>query len=43
MRGPKRFDIDQLVADVEEAFKEYPPGQLEKMWRSTRATSWARC
>ena len=32
MRGPRRFDIDQLVADVEQAFKDYPPEQLEKMW-----------
>ena len=33
MRGPKKFDIDQLVADVMEAFEEYPPEQLEKMWQ----------
>ena len=33
MRGPKRFDIDQLVTDVMEAFEEYPPEQLEKMWQ----------
>ncbi len=32
MRGPKRFDIDQLVEDVMQAFAEYPPEQLEKMW-----------
>ena len=33
MRGPKRFDIDQLVEDVKQAFEEYPPEQLEKMWQ----------
>jgi hypothetical protein len=33
MRGPKRFDIDQLVDDVKQAFDEYPPEQLEKMWQ----------
>ena len=33
MRGPKRFDIPTLVEDVETAFKEYPPEQLEKMWQ----------
>ena len=33
MRGPKRFDIDQLVDDVKQAFDEYPPEQLEKMWK----------
>lgn len=32
MRGPKRFDIDQLVKDVMEAFENYPPEQLEQMW-----------
>ena len=32
-RGPKRFDVEQLVDDVYEAFKEYPPDQIEKMWR----------
>ena len=33
MRGPRRFDIDTLVKDVMEAFEEYPPEQLEKMWQ----------
>ena len=33
MRGPKRFDIDQLVTDVMLAFEEYPPEQLEAMWQ----------
>ena len=33
MRGPKRFDIDQLVEDVMQAFEDYPPEQLEKMWQ----------
>ena len=33
MKGPRRFDIDQLVADVLEAFEEYPAKQLEKMWQ----------
>ena len=32
MRGPKRFDIEQLVEDVHKAFEEYPSEQLEKMW-----------
>ena len=32
MRGPKRFDIQTLVEDVKQAFEEYPPEQLEKMW-----------
>ena len=32
MRGPKRFDIDQLVEDVMQAFEDCPPEQLEKMW-----------
>lgn len=32
MSGPKRFDIPTLVEDVMEAFKEYPPEQLDKMW-----------
>ena len=33
MRGVKRFDIDQLVEDVHQAYKEYPPEQIEAMWR----------
>ncbi len=33
MRGAKRFDIDQLVEDVHEAFLEYDSDQLEKMWQ----------
>ena len=33
MRGPKRFDIDQLVTDVMEAFQDYSSDQLEKMWQ----------
>jgi hypothetical protein len=33
MRGPRRFDIDQLVEDVMQAFEDYPPEQLEKMWQ----------
>ena len=33
MKGKKRFDIDQLVKDVMEAFEDYPPEQLEKMWQ----------
>jgi len=33
MRGLKRFDIDQLVEDVAEAFEDYPPEQIEKMWQ----------
>ena len=33
MRGAKRFDIDQLVEDVHEAFLEYDSEQLEKMWQ----------
>lgn len=33
MRGPKRFDIDTLVEDVMQAFEDYPPEQLEKMWQ----------
>ena len=32
MKGPKRFDIPTLVDDVMEAFEQYPPEQLEKMW-----------
>ena len=28
-----RFDIDQLVEDVREAFEEYPPEKLELMWQ----------
>ena len=30
---PKRFDIDQLVEDVMQAFADYPPEQLEAMWQ----------
>lgn len=33
MRGPQRFDIPTLVDDVQQAFKDYPPEQLEKMWQ----------
>ena len=33
VRGPRRFDIPTLVADVEEAFKAYDPESLEKMWQ----------
>ena len=33
MRGAKKFDIDQLVEDVYQAYKEYDPDQLEKMWQ----------
>ena len=33
MRGAKRFDIDQLVEDVHQAFLEYNSEQLEKMWQ----------
>ena len=33
MQGPTRFDIDQLVEDVKQAFEAYPPEQLEKMWQ----------
>ena len=33
MKGPKRFDIATLVDDVMQAFEEYPPAQLEKMWQ----------
>ena len=33
MRGPKRFDIPTLVEDVDTAFEEYPPEQLETMWQ----------
>jgi len=33
MRGAKRFDIDQLVEDVYQAYVEYDPDQLEKMWQ----------
>ena len=28
----QRFDIPTLVEDVMQAFEEYPPEQLEKMW-----------
>ena len=31
-RGRRTFDIEQLVADVEQAFKEYPSEKLDKMW-----------
>jgi hypothetical protein len=33
MKGPKKFDINQLVLDVKEAFEEYPAEELEKMWQ----------
>ena len=33
MRGPKRFDIPTLVEDVMQAFEDYPPEQLDKMWQ----------
>ena len=33
MRGVKRFDIDQLVEDVHQAYLEYDSEQLEKMWQ----------
>ena len=33
MRGAKKFDIDQLVEDVYQAYLEYDPNQLEKMWQ----------
>ena len=33
MRGAKRFDIDQLVEDVYQAFKDYPADKLEAMWQ----------
>ena len=33
MRGAKKFDIDQLVEDVHQAFLEYDSQQLEKMWQ----------
>ena len=33
MRGAKKFDIDQLVEDVYQAYKEYDPDQLEKLWQ----------
>ena len=33
MRGPKCFDIDQLAADVHQAYLEYDFEQLEKMWQ----------
>ena len=32
VRGPQRFDIPTMVEDVMQAFEEYPPEQLEKMW-----------
>ena len=33
MRGPKKFDIDQLVKDVMQAFQDYPAEELERMWQ----------
>lgn len=33
MKGPKLFDIATLVDDVMQAFEEYPPAQLEKVWQ----------
>ena len=33
MRGAKKFDIDQLVEDVYQAYLEYDPNQLDKMWQ----------
>ena len=33
MCGPKCFDIDQLAADVHQAYLEYDFEQLEKMWQ----------
>ena len=33
MRGAKKFDIDQLVEDVYQAYREYDPSQLEKRWQ----------
>ena len=33
MLGNKRFDIEQLVTDVVEAFHEYPRETLEQMWQ----------
>jgi len=32
-RGPKVFDIEQLIADAREVFEEYPAEQLEAMWQ----------
>ena len=29
----KKFDIDQLVEDVMQAFEDYPADELEKMWQ----------
>ena len=43
MRGPKRFDIDQLVEDVMQAFEDYPPEQLEKMWQHKSYVRHASC
>ena len=43
MRGAKRFDIDQLVEDVHQAYLEYDSEQLEKMWQHKSYMSWAQC
>ena len=30
--GAKKFDIDQLIEDVKEAYEEYPPETLQSIW-----------